>query len=220
MNHNVNPSFFPAKEQAIQLQGAVGNIQAIAASPKSDAMNKTVVICHPHPLQEGTMHNKVVTTLHRTLQQLGLHTVRFNYRGVGESEGSFAEGIGETDDLVAVLDWVKQVRSDDELWLAGFSFGAYVAYRGATVSPYAEQIKQLITVAPPMHYEGFQNLPEPQCPWIVLQGEDDEIVNANTVYSWIEDLQVEPTIIRFPETSHFFHGKLVEMKAKLLQSLK
>src|SRR3990167_3653863 len=88
----------------------------------------TAIICHPHSLMGGTMNNKVVTTLARAFSDLGHHTVRFNFRGVGESKGVYDAGIGETKDVLAIWDWIKARRPQDKIWLAGFSFGAFVSF--------------------------------------------------------------------------------------------
>src|SRR2546423_13546714 len=141
------PTEFPASPAAITLPGPVGSLEAATNVPESaDARAGVAVICHPHPLQGGTMHNKVVTTLERSLRELGLATVVFNFRGTGASDGVFDDGIGETDDLLAVARWAQHVRPRDALWLAGFSFGSYVAARAAAQLP----VRQMISIAPPV----------------------------------------------------------------------
>jgi len=125
------PAGFPCG-QTFLLPGPTGALEAMAACPAEDeAVPATAVICHPHPQQGGTMHNKVVHTLARTFSELGLRTVRFNFRGVGASAGHFDHGNGETEDLLAVVSWVRAQRPQDQIWLAGFSFGGYIAARGA-----------------------------------------------------------------------------------------
>ena len=182
------------------------------------AHKRVIVICHPHPVHGGTMDNKVVTTLMRTFNELDFYTVRFNFRGVGKSAGSFAEGIGETEDLLSVLDWVTHVLPDGELWLAGFSFGSYIAYRAATITSYKDKIKQLICVAPPASYPEFKDLPAPTMPWLVVQGEADEVIDAEVVFSWVASFALPPQLIRMAQTSHFFHGKLIELRNLLKQT--
>lgn len=209
---------FPNSEQEFFIEGPAGKLQLLAASPKDSIQPKVAVICHPHPQFGGTMQNKVITTLHRAFQTLGMRTVRFNYRGVGKSEGSFAEGIGETDDVLAVLNWVKKTCPDYALYLAGFSFGAYVSYRVASITKFREQLAHLISITMPQ-YTGLAELPEPVCDWLLVQGENDEVVAPQVVFDWATSLHKQPELIKMPETSHFFHGKLVELRDIIIEEL-
>lgn len=200
-------------EQALRftIPGPAGNIE-IATEPSSNLQEKiTFVMCHPHPLHQGTMDNKVVTMTCAAFKNLGLATVRFNYRGVGNSDGIYGEGLGETDDLLAVLDWLKQVRLGP-IWLGGFSFGGYVAYRAASRWPIAE----LLTIAPGVTRFPMQGLPEPRAPWLVVQGEADEVIAPQAVYDWLATLQAKYELIKLPGVGHFFHGQLVTLKALLI----
>jgi alpha/beta superfamily hydrolase len=210
-----NPTSFPLVTSRFFITGSIGQIEVATTTPNTTSKKQVMVICHPHPLYLGTMDNKVITTLMRTFNEIDFYTVRFNFRGVGKSEGHYAEGIGETDDLLAVLDWVKKTLPDCELWLAGFSFGAYIAYRAATITLYKDQLKQLICVAPPASYPEFKDLPPPTMPWLVVQGEADEVIDAEMVFAWVASFEPPPQLIRMPQTSHFFHGKLVELKELL-----
>lgn len=196
----------------------MGQLQVLAA-PAVNAPKAVAVICHPHPQYGGTMHNKVITTLHRVFHTLDMHTVRFNYRGVEGSEGSFDQGIGETADALTVLDWAAAVCPGLPIYLAGFSFGSYVSYRVATDSKYADKLAYLISITMPPYPE-TATLPLPQCPWLLVQGEADELFDAAQVFAWAESLAKPPVILRFPETSHFFHGKLVLLRDQLIENLK
>jgi alpha/beta superfamily hydrolase len=203
------PDRFPDAAAKFSLPGPAGVLEVATNRPAADAARAGVVIvCHPHPLQGGTMTNKVVTTLERALRELGLATVRFNFRGVGASAGSFDDGVGETDDALAVARWLRAVRPRDRLWLAGFSFGSYVATRVAGLLP----VDQLITVAPAVTKWDFRVLPIPACPWLVIQGETDEVIAADEVYKFIAATQPRPDLVRFPDTGHFFHGRLAELR--------
>jgi alpha/beta superfamily hydrolase len=210
---------FPTEKKSLALQGAAGQIELAITVPNSLPVNKVIVICHPHPLYGGTMDNKVITTLMRTFDGLGYATVRFNFRGVGHSEGEHDKGIGEALDLISILDWVSASLPDASISLAGFSFGSYVAYRVATTSDYRERLAQLILIAPPVQYPEFADLPEPNMPWLVVQGEADEVVDASAVFTWLAQFSHKPRIIRMPETSHFFHGKLVDLKQHIISAL-
>ena len=203
------PTEFPSDSANVTLRGGEGAIEAVASSPDlKDARKGTAIIGHPHPLQGGTMHNKVVTMIERSLRELGLATIIFNFRGVGASAGTFDDGGGETDDVLAIAEWVQRVRPDDALWLAGFSFGSYVAARAASQL----SARQLISVAPPIGRWDFDALAYPPCPWLIIQGEADEVVDPEAVYAWVAAQSSPPTLVRVPETGHFFHRRLMELR--------
>ena len=197
------------REKRFSLPGPVGKLEVITMYPaKAEPLPITAVICHPHPLYLGTMNNKVVHTVAKALAELGIKSIRFNFRGVGESEGEYGEGIGETEDTLAIVNWVRANCPDDKLWLAGFSFGAYVATRTASeVKP-----SQLITVAPAVEHFNFAEIPIIDCPWLVIQGESDEVVPPELVFKWLQTVTPQPELIRFPGVGHFFHGKLIDLR--------
>lgn len=203
------PSRFPEQAGALSLPGPAGNIELMADRAESDVARAGVaIVCHPHPLQGGTMRNKVVTMLERALRESGLDTLRFNFRGVGASEGEHDNGMGETDDVRAIAHWVRKVRPDDALWLAGFSFGSFVALRAAQPLRAAA----LVTVAPPAGRWNFDDIEMPTCPWLLIQGEEDEVVDPADVFSWVESLDKPPNVVRMPETGHFFHRRLMDLR--------
>jgi len=203
---------FPAEREEFHLRGPAGVLECIADAPDPEQeLAATIIICHPHPEHGGTMHNKVVTILERSMRELGLRTVLFNFRGVGDSEGSFDDGYGETDDLFSVIEWVRRARPDDELWLGGFSFGSFVALRAAqNIS-----LGQLISIAPPVDRYGFSELEHPGCPWLVVQGDEDEIVSFDAVHLWTESLKPPPDFIAMEQTGHFFHRRLMDLRGLL-----
>jgi alpha/beta superfamily hydrolase len=204
---------FPELETGFMLNGPVGALEVVATPVKNatSAPHTYVVICHPHPLFGGTMTNKVVTTLARACTDIGVAAVKFNFRGVGKSEGQFAEGIGEQADLLAVIDWVKKINPSATLWLAGFSFGAAVAAQVATqISP-----AQLISIAPPVERFQMAQLPPVTCPWLLVQGEEDDVVIPAEVYAWVATRNPPPRLIRIAQAGHFFHGKLMELRTAL-----
>lgn len=215
---HTQPVFSPGEKQ-ITIEGAMGGIQTIISCPEVRQGQDILVVCHPHSLQGGTLHNKVVTTLARTFRGLGICSVRFNFRGVGETEGEYDGGIGESDDLLTVLKWLIQHKPDATILLAGFSFGAYVAYRAASQWSMKRPIKLLIQVAPPVNHYDFDTLTKPPCPHFVLQGDQDEVVPAQEVYAWVDRMQPKPELIRFPKASHFFHGMLIELKSQIIHRI-
>lgn len=203
----------PVIETREILPGPAGELQALTARPETVA--GVAVICHPHPLYGGTLHNKVVHYLARTLNELDIATVRFNFRGVEKSAGSYDQGQGEQDDCRAVIDWARNWQPDRPLWLAGFSFGAYVALAVAREADLA----QLITVAPPVTVFSFTDMALPQCPWLLIQGLQDEVVPAQAVLDWARSCRPQPEIVALEGVSHFFHGRLNLLRQTLLDRL-
>ena len=199
---------FPCN-QAITLTGPAGALEALTICATQGEAVATAVILHPHSLHGGTMHNKVVHMLARAFAQIGVASVRFNFRGVGASAGEFAHGQGETEDALAVIAWVRDQRPDTPVWLAGFSFGAYVALRTAA----SAQVSGLVTVAPAVHLYDVPVLAPPDCPWLLIQGEADEVVPVESVRQWLAGLEVAPAARFLPGVGHYFHQRLAELQA-------
>ncbi len=217
----------PRAAQRLSIPGPAGAIEAVAEDPgaepphasdraPADAAPTFGVICHPHPLFGGTMDNKVVTTLARALQQCGIPTVRFNFRGVGASAGSFDEGSGETLDLAAVVDWADLRWPGRQLLAAGFSFGAYVAMRFSVV----RRPQRLIMVAPPVTRFDFSGLGAPTIPWLVVQGDADEVVDPQAVSDWARSREPPPHLVMLPGVGHFFHGHLSELRDTVIGEIR
>lgn len=179
-------------------------------------MNGIAIICHPHPQHGGTMDNKVVTTLMRTYRDLGVHVLRFNFRGVGESEGVFDNAIGELDDLLAIIDWAKNHFAQSPVLMAGFSFGSSISARA---SYKVEGLRHLTLVAPPVERYDYDRDGAFNAPVCVIQGDKDERVIAQGVYDWVAQLQSPADLIRYPEAGHFFHGFLSSLKTDLTDIL-
>lgn len=195
------------------IQGPSGDLE-IAQTDTADA-RAVAVICHPHPLAGGTMTNKVVTSTERACQELGMATLRFNFRGVGKSAGMHDHGIGEQDDAAAAVAHLRAAYPGLPLLLAGFSFGAFVAAHVAV----RVQPTHLITIAPPVGRWDFSQFQHPHCLWSVLQPDADEVVSPAAVYAWVDQLVPKPQLHRFPETSHFFHGKLTDLRLALHEQI-
>jgi alpha/beta superfamily hydrolase len=179
-----------------------------ASAPDARKVTAFGVILHPHPLFGGTLDNKVVYSLARAFHDLGVPTIRFNFRGVGKSAGSFADGIGETDDALAVVAAGREKWPDAALWLGGFSFGGAVAIRAAARANPA----RLVTVAPAIRRVSLDGVPMPTSPWLVVQGDKDELVDHKEVIEWASKLPHPPEIALLPGVEHFFHGKLNELR--------
>ena len=204
---------FPTESGPVVLAGPVGALEAAVDLPEADvaAVPVVAIICHPLPTEGGTMHNKVVTMAARALRELGATTVRFNFRGTGKSAGAFDRGDGESDDLRAVAEWVRSQRPDAALWLTGFSFGAYVSLAMAAEL----QPSVLVSIAPPAGRWDFEAITLPTMPWLVIQGEADEVVEPQAVYDWLEESGAQAELVRMPDTSHFFHRKLIDLRGAI-----
>lgn len=212
---------FPfAKEQEVFIPGPSGQLQAVIHGGDDSGhfapRELVAIVCHPHPLHGGTMDNKVVTTLMRTYRELGIHVIRFNFRGIGKSEGQFDNAVGEVNDLAAVIAWSQQQLSHRSLVLAGFSFGSSIA---AQASYSTAGLQHLTLVAPPVERYPYDRDGLFPCPLCVVQGDKDERVAADGVYQWVAGLQGSVELVRYPEASHFFHGYLSNLKADLTNVL-
>jgi alpha/beta superfamily hydrolase len=203
---------FPAESATLQLAGPAGALELAVDRADKPSQPAVAIVCHPLPTEGGSMHNKVVTMAARALRELGLDTVRFNFRGVGASAGRFDNGEGECADLRAVAAWVRAQRPEAALWLAGFSFGAYVSLRlAAELQPAV-----LVSIAPPVGRSwDFSTIVPPTCPWLVVQGEADEIVAPQAVFDWLDTLADPPELVRMPDTGHFFHRKLMDLRGAI-----
>jgi uncharacterized protein len=204
----------PLTGQSLTVSGPAGALEALLEDPDPSIHPvHCMVICHPHSLHGGTLHNKVVTMLARSAQSLGAPTLRFNFRGVGKSAGEFDEGRGEIDDAVAAVAYVRQRWPNAALWLAGFSFGGYIALRASTTRGVG-QVSRLVTVAPALarHYGSVRDVDAPHCPWLIVQGDADEVLDANVIIEWAKQLDSAPTLAVLPGVGHYFHGKLIELR--------
>jgi len=207
--------------QRFFIDGPAGKIESVLAEP--DIHPKGIaVIAHPHPLHGGTLDNKVVYTLFNSVLELGYIAVKFNFRGVGKSEGIFNEGIGETEDVIAVTHSIQNQFADHAghlpLLLGGFSFGGGVQIQAAQrLNP-----ESLILVAPSLRHvkgnvegqAGVPHLPEKVKRALIIQGDKDDIVPLDTTLEWAT-VQTLPIVV-IPGAEHFFHGKLTILKQTIL----
>jgi alpha/beta superfamily hydrolase len=189
------------------IQGPSGLLEAMVLDPGTPG-TRCALVCHPHPVYGGTMDNKVVTTVARALCEAGMPALRFNFRGVGASAGVFDGGLGESADADAAAEWCAARWPARGLVLAGFSFGAYVALKLAQRRP----LSQLITIAPPVARFDFDGLAAPACPWLIVQGDADDVVEAGSVVSWAERFEPRPRLVMMAGVGHFFHGRLQELR--------
>lgn len=197
----------PAPKQRIQIAGPAGPLEVLVEAAQ-DAGAALCVICHPHPQYGGTLDNKVVYTLARAANELGAIAVRFNFRGVGHSAGEFGHGVGELDDLLAVVAWARAAYPDRSLHLAGFSFGAAVALRGHV----AADATSLLLVAPPAGMGYLEEATAPQLPWQVIHGSRDELIGLDVAQRWLTAMGGMSSLTVIDDADHFFHGRLTPLR--------
>ncbi len=190
------------------LQGPVGQLEALYH--QGTAGKPAIVVCHPHPVYGGTMRNKVVYWMGRAFEELGYSVLRFNFRGVEKSEGEWDEGVGEVDDVTAMIDWLEQKNPDSPLYLAGFSFGTYAGLQAARKD---DRIQRMLAVAPAVNLWSFDFMLGETRPVTVIQGTADEIVPFEQVQTWVQN-QPNIQFYTVEDAGHFFPqhlGKLQEI---------
>jgi len=195
------------------IDGPVGRLEAIIERPGEGALAGSAVVCHPHPQHGGTMHNKVAHTLARALVRSGYEALRFNFRGTENSDGEYDAGVGELDDALAAIEWMRARHASYPLWLAGFSFGAAVSVRAAA----ATHVDGLISVAPAISRFANGMDSQPECPWLIIQGDEDELVDVEETVAWVDSLAPGPELLIVPEGEHFFHGRLTELRNAVME---
>jgi len=196
------------RAERLFIDGPAGRLQAIFELPAEQTPLGSVVVCHPHPQHGGTMHNKVAHTLARAFVRMGFAALRFNFRGTEESEGVYDAGDGELADALAVIEWMRARFPEKALWVAGFSFGAAIAVKAAV----ATEVDGLISVAPAISRFASGLDKQPTCPWLIVQGDQDELVDIDETVTWVDGLEPGPELLIIPEGEHFFHGRLVELR--------
>jgi alpha/beta superfamily hydrolase len=193
----------PKTTRRAKIDGPAGPLEVVANVPETEPAG-IALIAHPLPTQGGTLDNKVVQTLAKTFFGLGYVSVRFNFRGVGESAGAFDEGIGETEDALAALAWAQaEFGAHLPLVLAGFSFGSFVQTR---VAQRVTAQRLVLVGAAVRRFE----LPTVPADTIVIHGEEDDVVPLADVFAWARPQELP--IVVFPGCGHFFHGRLPQLQ--------
>ena len=208
---------------SLLIDGPSGHIEVVVEDPSS-APRGLAVIAHPHPLMGGTMDNKVVHTLVRAFVLAGWRAVRFNFRGIGQSEGQYDEGRGETTDMLAVVahHLSDPVLAGRPLALAGFSFGGYVAAQAASRlkqaaadQPAVRAPSTVVLVSPAASRFEVPTVPAHT---LVVQGEADDVVPLAAILDWARPQQLPVTVV--PGAGHFFHGQLGGLRDIVLRHLR
>lgn len=199
--------------EKLAIEGPVGKLEAILERPGEGALEGAAVVCHPHPQHGGTMHNKVAHTLARAFVRSGFETLRFNFRGTEGSEGQYDDGIGELDDALAAVEFMRARHGAYPLWLAGFSFGAAIAVKAAV----ATHIDGLVSVAPAISRFAAGLASQPECPWLIIQGDADELVDVEETVTWVDSLEPGPELLIINGAEHFFHGRLTELRQAVME---
>ena len=167
------------------------------------------IVCHPHPLGGGTMHNKVVFKVAQTLQMLGIPALRFNFRGVGHSTGSYDEGRGEMDDARYALEFLSHRYPGLPVIMAGFSFGAYVALR---VAARDDRVQAMIGLGTPARMFGDDYLQGSHKPKLFIHGTLDELAPYDLAVQWFEHVPAPKSMVAIQGADHFFQNRLDEVQ--------
>lgn len=190
-------------------------------NPNDPNTDTVALLCHPNPLFDGTMNNKVVTTMYRFARDSGMHVVRFNFRGVGQSTGEHDYAEGEVVDAMTVLQWIAEQTNARKLWLGGFSFGGYVTARAAEqvleashiwdVSDF--EITKIALIAPSVEKNDSSDIRLPADKTFEIYGNADEVIDPKNMQAFAEQLGIAVSVV--DGAGHFFHGRLSELKGLL-----
>jgi len=201
---------------AVTIPGPAGRLDGLLQERESRHPALVALVCHPHPRYGGTMHNKVVHRVASTLHDLGAVVLRFNFRGAGTSEGAYDQGVGELEDARAALAYLSEGHPGSRRWVAGFSFGSWVAARLAASEP---GIERMILVAPPVGTASFEVLRVSPVPKHVIQGTADTVCPIEQLKhefpAWAEPRE----LIRVQGASHFFDKQLAALAEALSSAL-
>ena len=199
-----------------KLRGPAGTLEAVLHGREGVEPEATAVVCHPHPSYGGTLHNKVTHRVASTLHDLGVVVLRFNFSGAGGSEGRYDHGVGELEDARAALDWMAARHPRSRRWLAGFSFGSWIAARLAAER---SEVEQLLLVAPPVRRMSFEALLDARVPKLVVQGTDDEVCPLAELQEQFPAWAEPKRLVVVPGATHFFDRRLSELGRTIAAAL-
>jgi alpha/beta superfamily hydrolase len=201
------------KSEMVFIPGPEGELEGIF-SYVSKKVTHLAVLCHPHPLYGGTMHNKVIYSIAMALNQIGFATVRFNFRGVGRSSGSFNHGIGEQRDVEAVMEHFHKLYPDALKVIGGFSFGSKV---GLMVATRDDRVSAILGAGVTVDVADFGFLKDYDRPKLIVQGSLDQYGQPDSVREWFRELRDPKKLIFIDGAVHLFDGKLTELKSAIIQ---
>jgi alpha/beta superfamily hydrolase len=194
-------------ETVREIPGAVGPLEALLDVPQG-APRAAVVLAHPLPIKGGTMHTKVVFQAAKALTRIGCVVLRFNFRGVGRSAGSWDNGRGEMDDYRAAVDFMAGRYPDLEMWAAGFSFGSYIAM---TVGADDDRMCTLVGIAPPVNRYEYASVKLSTKPKFIVHGESDELIPLKAVREFYAQLHEPKELVEIDRANHLFDGQASEV---------
>lgn len=208
--------------EPVTFPGPEGSLEGLWSDPGRGL--PPAVICHPHPAHHGSMHSKVVHTIYRVLESRGHPALRFNFRGVGTSEGAYSGWDGEVGDVAAAAAFARERTGVHPLWLAGFSFGSWVGAKFALADGHVERFLALgVPVTANIDGRTFEFLDRPPAPTLIVQGARDRYGSREGVLALVERLRAAggaPVEVRFVEDAdHFFTGHLTQLAAALRDGL-
>ncbi len=189
-------------------QGPAGALEAIYREGKPDS-TRVAIVCHPHPQHGGTMHNKVVYRAAKVFESVGYPTLRFNYRGVGRSEGLFDDGFGEADDVQAAINWLVTNRPGPDVVLCGFSFGAVV---GLPIGAGDDRVTHLVGLGTPTGRFPFDRLSDVTKPKLFIQGDNDEYGAVDLLRDKLKTVGEPWELVVIEGADHFFTHRLDELE--------
>jgi len=195
------------------IDGPIGALEVTVDLP-ADTAQGVMVVCHPHPQQGGTKDNKVAFMLGRAATEAGYAAVRFNFRGVGKSEGAYDDGVGEVDDVRAVRDWALDASHLSLAGLSGFSFGSAAALRVVVDEP----APRLVTVGFPAAYFD-EGVPRPEGRWLAIFGDADDVINVDASISAVSELEPAVDVQVMEGAGHFLHGRLTDLRKRVVAFL-
>jgi alpha/beta superfamily hydrolase len=207
------------REPVREIAGPAGRLEALLEEPvlaPGRPLRAAVVFAHPHPLHGGTMHTKAVFRGTKALASLGCAVLRFNFRGVGRSSGTFDNGVGELEDFRAGLDFMAGRYPQSDLWSAGFSFGAYIAL---TSGARDDRVSTLIGIAPALHMYDFSAVKESVKPKYFVQGARDELCPLAHMQAFFAELPPPKELAIVAGANHLFHGQVEEVGTALVKLL-
>jgi uncharacterized protein len=207
--------YFMPHLESIDISATHGILEGLLRTDDEQAGPRyAAVVCHPHPLGGGTMHNKVVVAITRALNMSGIPVLRFNFRGVGRSTGSYDDGRGETEDVRTALDWMAARYPDHPLLLAGFSFGSWV---GLPVGETDPRVTRMIGVGVPVRMLDMSALMTSRKPKLIVQGSNDEYGSQADIEAWFAALPEPKSLRIIPGATHFFHEQLDQLEGAIVE---